>query len=121
IGDGPPRAHVSTHSEGTRAPRRRTLEMGAADRRHCGPHAPAGGIRSMSLLTWLPWVRERDTRELADELRAHLEMAEADLFARGVAPNDAAARARREFGNVGLVQEIARDNWGRTGTWIEQL
>jgi predicted permease len=65
----------------------------------------------MSLLEWLPWVRERRTRELADELRTHLEMAESDRIARGESPSDAAANARREFGNVGLVQEIARDRW----------
>jgi hypothetical protein len=65
----------------------------------------------MSLLEWLPWVREHRTRELADELRTHLAMAEADRIARGESPADAAANARREFGNVLLVQETARDTW----------
>jgi hypothetical protein len=75
----------------------------------------------MSILQWLPRSRERRTRELADELRAPLEMAEADRVARGESPNDAAAGARREFGNVGLVQEISRDEWGRLGVWAERL
>lgn len=75
----------------------------------------------MSVLDWLPWVRERRTRELADELRAHLEMAEAERVARGEAPRDAAINARREFGNAGLVQELARDTWGETGMWMERL
>lgn len=75
----------------------------------------------MRLFDWLPWVRARRTRELADELCAHLEMAEADLVARGVPPTEAAARARREFGNVGLVKEISRDNWGAVGMSLEQL
>ena len=75
----------------------------------------------MSLLDFLPWVRDRRTQELADELRAHLEMAEADLIARGESPRDAAAHARREFGNPGLVLEISRDNWSGVGTWIERL
>jgi hypothetical protein len=65
----------------------------------------------VSLNDWLPWVRERRTRELGDELRAHLEMAEADRIARGESASDAAARARREFGNVGLVEEVAREQW----------
>jgi putative ABC transport system permease protein len=65
-----------------------------------------------SFLDWLPWVRERRTRELADELRAHLEIATAERIARGESPADAAANARREFGNAGLVQEVARDRWG---------
>ena len=73
----------------------------------------------MSFLEWLPWVRERRTRELADELRTHLEMAESDRIARGESPSDAAANARREFGNVGLVQEIARDRWA--GMSMERL
>ena len=75
----------------------------------------------MSILDWLPWVRERRTDELADELRAHLEMAESDRIARGESPHDAAANARREFGNVGLVQEIARDEWGSSAMWLERL
>ena len=75
----------------------------------------------MSLFDVLPWSRQRRTRELADELRAHLEMAEADRVARGDSPGAAAAGARREFGNVGLVQEVSRDEWGRLGLWVERL
>jgi putative ABC transport system permease protein len=75
----------------------------------------------MSITDWLPWTRRRRTEELADELRAHLEMAEADRMARGESPIDAAAGAKREFGNVGLVHEISRDQWGRFGTWTERL
>jgi len=75
----------------------------------------------MSILDWLPWVRERRTRELADEFHAHLEMAEAERIARGETPTEAAANARREFGNFGLVQEVARDEWGRGGRWVEHL
>ena len=75
----------------------------------------------MSLFDWLPWMRERRTAELAEEMRTHLEMAEADRVARGESPSEAASNARREFGNVGLVQEIARDEWGGVGLWIERL
>ena len=70
---------------------------------------------------WLPSIRRRRTQELADELHEHLEMATADRIARGESPGEAAAAARREFGNVLLVQEISRDKWGRTGSWIENL
>lgn len=75
----------------------------------------------MSLLDWLPWRRARLTGDLADELRAHLEMSARDRIARGESPANAAAHARREFGNVGLVQEIARDEWGAAGRWTEYL
>ena len=40
----------------------------------------------MNLFEWLPWIRARRTRELADEMRVHLEMAEADRIARGESP-----------------------------------
>ena len=75
----------------------------------------------MSFSDWLPWTRARRTRELADELRAHLELAEADRVARGESPSVAAVNARREFGNVGLVQDLSRDQWGWFGTWTERL
>ena len=74
----------------------------------------------MSIFEWLPWMRARRTQELADELRAHLEMAEADLIARGESPPDAAANARREFGNVGSCRR-SRATIGGVGTWIERL
>lgn len=75
----------------------------------------------MSFSDWLPWTRARRTQELADELRAHLEMAEADRIARGESPSDAVVGAKRDLGNIGLVQEISRDQWGWFGTWTEQL
>jgi macrolide transport system ATP-binding/permease protein len=71
----------------------------------------------------LPWFfgssRARRDEELDEELRAHLRMAEADRLARGESPAAAAANARREFGNVGLVQEATREAWG--GIWLERL
>ena len=75
----------------------------------------------MSLRDWWPWARERRTDELADELRAHLDMAEADRIARGESPREAAANARREFGNPGLALDVARDEWGRGAMAAEQF
>lgn len=75
----------------------------------------------MSVLDWFTWLRERRTAELADELQVHLEMAQADRIARGESPRDAGANARREFGNVGLVQEVARDEWNGFGLAAERL
>lgn len=75
----------------------------------------------MSALDWFTRIRDRHTAELADELQAHLEFAEADRIARGESPRDAAANARREFGNVGLVQEISRDEWGSAAMAVERL
>ena len=69
-------------------------------------------------ILWRHFTRRRD-RELDDELQAHLRMAIADRIDRGETPEEAAAAARREFGNVGLVREVARDMWG--WGWLERL
>ena len=58
-----------------------------------------------------PCSRRRE-RELDEELRTHLAMAERDRIARGESPDAARAAARREFGNVGLIKEITREIWG---------
>lgn len=71
----------------------------------------------MTMRRLLPW-RNRDA-ELAEELRAHLAMDEADRVARGEAPRDAAAHARRDFGNVGLVHDLTRDMWSLA--WLDCL
>jgi predicted permease len=64
------------------------------------------------------WRRRRE-EELEEEIKAHLEMAKRDRIERGESAEDAAASARREFGNVGLVKEVTRDVWG--WSWLERL
>ncbi len=62
----------------------------------------------------LPFLsRRRRDRELDEEIAAHLAMATADRVARGESPEEAAAAARRELGNEGLVKEATRAQWGR--------
>jgi predicted permease len=46
-------------------------------------------------------------------------MAARDRIERGETDKQAQTRARREFGNVGLVKEVTRAIWG--GLWLEQL
>ena len=71
-------------------------------------------------LSWLPLGRRaRREAELDEELRAHLRMAEADRVAAGESPEEAAANARRELGNLGLVKEVTREAWG--GLWLERF
>lgn len=71
-------------------------------------------------LSWLPFGRRaRREAELDEELSAHLRMAEADRVTAGESPERAAANARREFGNLGLVKEITREAWG--GLWLERF
>lgn len=66
---------------------------------------------------WWNW-RKRD-EELEKEIQHHLRMAEVERVERGASPQDARAGARREFGNIGLAKELARDVWG--WRWLDDL
>ena len=57
--------------------------------------------------------------DMQEEMHAHLESTAERLVARGMAPADAWLAARREFGNVTVIQEHARD--ARGARWIETL
>ena len=46
-------------------------------------------------------------------------MAIRDRMERGESAAEAEANARREFGNVGLVEEVTREMW--SWIWLEQL
>ena len=63
--------------------------------------------------------RRRRERELDEELRAHLAMAIRERIEQGEDPAEAEANARREFGNVSLVKEVTRDQWG--WRWLETI
>src|SRR3954469_14008130 len=57
--------------------------------------------------------------EMRAEMRDHLERATARLMARGMSREEATLEARREFGNVAVLQEDGRD--ARGGRWLEAL
>ena len=63
--------------------------------------------------------RRRRDRELDEEIRSHLTMAAGDARDRGEGPEQASLSARRDFGNVGLVQEVTRSSWG--WAWLERF
>src|SRR6201987_5883638 len=65
----------------------------------------------------LPWHRRQE--ELQEELRSHLEMGARDRIGRGESAKVAAQAAKREFGNVGLIQQVTREQWG--WIWLEEL
>jgi predicted permease len=56
-------------------------------------------------------------RELDDEIRAHLEMAERDALTRGSSSEQARFEARRRLGGVSQIREAHRDS--RSARWIE--
>jgi len=64
--------------------------------------------------------RDDETQQnLEQEIASHLEMSARDHEDRGNTPQQAAQAARREFGNVALVQHVTRDQW--RGRWLEDL
>jgi hypothetical protein len=62
----------------------------------------------------------RSKSDLREELEGHLKMAIADRVARGQSPVDARASAMRELGNVALIADVTRDQWGwrRLELWM---
>ena len=57
------------------------------------------------------FLRRRIYGDLSDEIQAHLEEKIEELVARGMPRKEAAAAARREFGNVTLTKEDSREVW----------
>ena len=58
-------------------------------------------------------------REMQDEMRLHLERRTEVLVGRGMTPDEARLAARKEFGNVGVLQEEGRD--ARGTQWFDSL
>lgn len=57
--------------------------------------------------------------DMQAEMREHLDRATARLVARGISEADARLAARREFGNLTVLQEQARD--ARGSRWVDDL
>jgi len=66
-----------------------------------------------------PWKHQSKRQDLEQELQSHLQMAASDRVGRGESPEHAGQAARREFGNVALVQQVTRDQWG--WRWLGDL
>jgi predicted permease len=66
-----------------------------------------------------PWQRDRKRQELEQELQSHLQMAASDRIDRGESAERAQQAARREFGNVSLIQQVTRDQWA--WLWLDEL
>jgi putative ABC transport system permease protein len=68
-------------------------------------------------MTWLGriFARRRLERDLADEIRLHLEEREEEFVAGGLSPAEARDAARKAFGNATLVEEDGRAVWRWNG------
>ena len=75
--------------------------------------------RALARLFAIAGGRTRLDRELESEVRAHLELAEADALARGLSGEEARREARRKFGGIEQMKEMHRDRRGVP--WIETL
>ena len=66
-------------------------------------------------MIWLKQLfsRRRLYSDLSDEIREHLEEKIEELVAGGMSRKDAPAAARREFGNLALIEEDSREVWRR--------
>jgi predicted permease len=64
----------------------------------------------------LSWLRRRPSKEdeLREELQFHLEEEAEERRAQGLATEEARRAARRDLGNIALVQESTRAAWGWT-------
>ncbi len=65
------------------------------------------------------WRRAKRNKELDEEIRAHLTLAERDAIEDGRSRKDAQISARREFGNAAIAAEVTRDSWG--WRWVADL
>ena len=63
-------------------------------------------------MKWAFWRRERRNEELKEEIEAHLLLAEREARESGATEKEARHSARREFGNVSVAEETAREMWG---------
>src|SRR5499427_2465474 len=63
--------------------------------------------------------KNRVEQEMDDEMRFHLLMRTRENIERGMRPDEAEREARRRFGNVGRIKDLARDIKG--GGFMETL
>src|SRR6266571_5378857 len=64
-------------------------------------------------MNWLKQMfsRRRFYGELSEEIQEHLEEKTEELMAGGMSKEEATKAARREFGNVTLIEERSREVW----------
>src|SRR5260370_36979352 len=64
-------------------------------------------------MMWLRrlFSRRRIYKDLSEEIREHIEEKVEELVATGMSRKEGAAEARREFGNLTLIEEDSRHAW----------
>src|SRR5690348_5625602 len=107
FGDEPARANLQIDAGGSEPFAARSLQLRKNARRNHA-RARAGGIMS-----WVKrlFARRRMYGDLSAEIREHLEEKIEELVAEGMPRTQAEAKARKEFGNVTLMEERGREVW----------
>ncbi len=75
-------------------------------------------------MNWLRQLLARDglKNDAAEEIRQHLQERAEALMAEGLSRFDAESRAKREFGNVTLVEEQSRETWNLAiESWVSDI
>jgi hypothetical protein len=79
-------------------------------------------------MSWFTRLRNvfrpaRLAEDIDEEMRFHVEMRALDYAAKGLAPQEAEARARRAFGNPLLLRERTRDAdvWAGLDTFLQDV
>jgi putative ABC transport system permease protein len=65
------------------------------------------------------WRRKQHQSDLEEEIARHLQFAAGDRVERGESAERAQQAARREFGNVALVEQVTRDQW--PWRWLDEF
>lgn len=76
-------------------------------------------LRAAVLRLWALKNKSKLDRELDDEIRAHLELAERDARASGMSVEEARREARRSFGGIEQVKQNHREQ--RSALWVENF
>ena len=70
-------------------------------------------------MNWGFWRKRRRNQDLAEEIGAHLALAEREAIESGENPGNSRQAARREFGNVAVAEELTRESWG--SRWLSDF
>src|SRR5215467_14107281 len=111
----PASADVQANRGGSQASRARGFQL----RAHAGRDHPCSGPGRIVNRLKQFFLRRDLYHDLDDEIAFHLEERERELVAGGMPASEAHAAAYREFGNVGMLKESAREAWG--WRWLEDL
>src|SRR5580704_16746266 len=111
----PPRARLQAHARRQKTSRARSLKIRAhARRRHARP-------RARKVMNWFAnlFSRRRHYDDISEEIREHLDEKIEELVATGMSRPEAIAAARRQFGNVTLIEQRTREVW--QWSWLDNF